>query len=133
MAVIGSWGDIVFSVSRNEIRTFTDMKWSSGAKYSTHDRHLKAPLLEFTGTDIESITFSMDLSVFIGTNPIAEISKLLKAMRKGEAHRLIIGPKAYGTNKWVITNLSNSLERFDNNGELIAAKVNVTMKSYSGR
>ena len=38
----------------------------------------------------------------------------------GEVHRLIIGPKAYGTGKWVITKLSNSLERTDGRGNIIA-------------
>lgn len=133
MATIGSWGDIVFAVSRKEIKTFTGLKWDSGAKYSTHDRHLKAPLLEFTGTDVESMTFSMFFSAFLGVNPMTEIAKLLTAMRKGEVHRLVIGPKAYGTNKWVITKLSNSLDRYDNRGNLLVAKVSVTMKSYAGR
>lgn len=133
MAVIGSWGDVTFSVSRKTVKTFDGLKWDSGAKYSTHDRHLKEPLLEFTGTEVESMTFSMFFSAFLGVNPIAEVSKLLKAMRRGEVHRLVIGPKAYGTNKWVITKVSNSLERYDNRGNLLVAKVNVTMKSYSAR
>ena len=133
MAVIGTWGDITFAVSRNQIKTFDGLKWDSGAKFSTHDRHLKEPLLEFTGTDVESMTFTMFFSAFLGVNPIAEVSKMLKAMRRGEVHPLIIGPKAYGTNKWVITKLSNSLNRYDNRGNLLVAKVSVTMKSYSGR
>lgn len=133
MAVIGTWGDITFAVSRNQIKTFDGLEWDSGAKYSTHDRHLKEPLLEFTGTDVESMTFTMFFSAFLGVNPIAEVSKMLKAMRRGEVHRLVIGPKAYGTNKWVITKLSNSLNRYDNRGNLLVAKVSVTMKSYSGR
>ena len=133
MAVIGTWGDITFAVSRNQIKTFDGLKWDSGAKYSTHDRHLKEPLLEFTGTDVESMTFTMFFSAFLGVNQIAEVSKMLKAMRRGEVHRLVIGPKAYGTNKWVITKLSNSLNRYDNRGNLLVAKVSVTMKSYSGR
>lgn len=133
MAVIGTWGDITFAVSRNQIKTFDGLKWDSGAKFSTHDRHLKEPLLEFTGTDVESMTFTMFFSAFLGVNPIAEVSKMLKAMRRGEVHRLVIGPKAYGTNKWVITKLSNSLNRYDNRGNLLVAKVSVTMESYSGR
>lgn len=133
MAVIGSWGDVTFAVSRKQIKTFDGLKWDSGAKYSTHDRHLKEPLLEFTGTEVESMTFTMLFSVFLGVNPISEVSKMLKAMRRGEVHRLVIGPKAYGTNKWVITKLSNSLNRYDNRGNLLVAKVSVTMKSYAAR
>ena len=133
MALIGSWGDITFAVSRNEVKTFTGLKWDSGAKYSTHDRHLKEPLLEYTGREVESMSFSMFFSVFLGVNPISEVAKLLQAMRRGEVHPLIIGPKAYGTNKWVITKVSTSLDRYDNRGNLLVSKVSVTMKSYSSR
>lgn len=133
MAIIGTWGNIVFAVSRKEIKTFSELKWDSGAKYATHDRHLKAPLLEFSGTEVESMTFSMFFSAFLGVNPMTEVAKLLSAMRKGEVNRLVIGTKAYGTNKWVITKLSNSLERYDNRGNLLATKVSVTMNSYASR
>ena len=133
MAIIGSWGNITFSVSRQTVKTFDGLKWESGVKYSAHDRHLKEPLLEFTGPDTESMSFSMFFSVFLGVNPISEVAKLLQAMRRGEVHPLIIGPKAYGTNKWVITKVSTSLDRYDNRGNLLVSKVSVTMKSYSSR
>lgn len=133
MATIGSRGGFTFYVSRSAIKTFDDLKWESSVKYSTHERHLKEPLLEFTGTNVESMTFTMFFSVFLGVNPISEVAKLLQAMRRGEVHRLVIGPKAYGTNKWVITKLSNSLKRYDQRGNLLVASVNVTMQSYSSR
>ena len=133
MAEIGSWGRFTFYVSRSSIKTFDDLKWESSVKYATHERHLKEPLLEFTGQDVESMSFTMFFSVFLGVNPIAEVANLLQTMRRGEAHYLIIGPKAYGTNKWVITKLSNSLQRYDRGGNLLAASVNVTMQSYSSR
>lgn len=44
-----------------------------------------------------------------------------------------LGDEAYGTNKWVITKLSNSLKRFDRWGNLLVASVNVTMQSYAVR
>jgi len=103
---------------------------AKAASYATHERHLKEPLLEFTGQDVESMSFTMFFSVFLGVNPIAEVANLLQTMRRGEAHYLIIGPKAYGTNKWVITKLSNSLQRYDRGGNLLAASVNVTMQTY---
>ena len=89
--------------------------------------------MEFTGTDVETITFTMFFSVFLGVNPIKEIASLLQAMRRGEVNRLVIGPKAYGTNKRGITKLSNSLKRFDRWGNLLVASVNVTMQSYAVR
>ena len=133
MALIGSWGDFTFEVSRESVKTFTGLKWDSSVKYATHDRHLKEPLLEFTGKDVESMSFSMLFTIFLGVNPIKEIAKLLQAMRRGEVHRLVIGPKAYGTSKWVITKVSSSLYKYDSKGNLLSSKVSVTMKSYSSR
>ena len=64
MALIGSWGDFTFEVSRESVKTFTGLKWDSSVKYATHDRHLKEPLLEFTGKDVESMSFSMLFTIF---------------------------------------------------------------------
>ena len=70
MAFIGSWGGVTFSVSRQTVKS---LKWESGVKYAAHDRHLEEPLLEFTGPDTESISFSMFFSVLLRVNPIAEV------------------------------------------------------------
>lgn len=133
MAIIGTWGDIVFSVSKDAVKTFDDMKWDVGAKYEAHDRHLKEPLAEFTGPEAEDIGFTMYFSVFTGVNPIKEIAALLTATRQGKVNRLVIGTKAYGTYKWAITKVSNELKRFDNQGNLLAASVSVSMQSYAKR
>ncbi|WP_298029357.1 phage tail protein [uncultured Dysosmobacter sp.] len=133
MAVIGNWGDVTFSVSRQTVKTFDGLKWDASVSYATHERHLKEPLLEFTGTGVESMSFTMFFSAFLGVDPISEVAKLLQAMRRGEVHPLIIGPKAYGTYQWVVTKLSNDLKRYDGKGNLLVASVNVTMQSYSAR
>ena len=131
--MIGSLGDIVFSVSRGKVNTFDGLKWESSAQYAQHNRHLRDVLLEFTGTDADRISFSMYFSVFLGINPMEEITKLLNAERSGQVMRLVIGTKAYGKNKWVITGTSKDLERFDNGGNLLIAKVNVSLMAYAGR
>lgn len=133
MAVIGTLGDIVFSVSNKTVKTFDNMKWDSSARYANHDRHLKEQLIEFIGTDADTITFSVYFSAFLGVNPIEEIAKLLDAERKGKVMRLVIGTKAYGKNKWAITKTGKELERFDNEGSLLVAKVAVSLKAYAWR
>lgn len=133
MAEIGTLGDIVFSVSRKTVKTFEGLKWDSSAKYAAHDRHLKDTLLEFTGTDADTISFNVTFSVFLGVNPMDEIIKLLNAERSGKVMRLVIGSKAYGRNKWVIEKTSKDLERFDNKGNLLVAKVSVSLKAYAER
>lgn len=131
MAQIGSWGNLIFSVKQDEIKTFEKLKWDIGAKYTTHTRHLKAPLLEFTGIDVESISFSMFFSIDLGVNPKPELDKLIRAVQGGEVHRLVLGTDNYG--KWVMEKISNTMERYDNRGNLMAASISVTMKSYAER
>lgn len=131
MAVVGSWGSIVFSVSRGQVRTFDGLKWDTSAKYATHDRHLQSGLLEFTGTDPDGVSFTMFFSSYLGVDPSNEIAKLDSATKEGTVARLVIGGKSYG--KFVCTKVSKDLERFGHRGGLLAAKASVTLKEYAGR
>lgn len=131
MATIGTLGDIVFSVSPKVIRTFNELKKSVSPKFSSHNRHLKETLLEFTGTDPDKISFSMTLSVFLGVDPQTEAAKLESAARTGRIMRLILGRQSYG--KWVITSLSNSYERIDNKGNVLIIKTDISLTAYAGR
>jgi hypothetical protein len=53
--------------------------------------------------------------------------------RGAEVNRLIIGTKAYGKNKWVITDVGNQLKEYDNKGTLLLATVNVSLLAYPSR
>lgn len=129
MAVIGALGNITFSVSSRSIKTFDAMKWDSGTNYAQHNIHLKTPKIELTGHQADQISFEMDFSVFLGVNPVKEINELEKARKKGEVMRLVIGNKIYGK-KWVITKTSKTLERYDNKGNLLKAKIGITLLAY---
>ncbi len=133
MAAIGSFGDTIFSVTRKQVNTFDKMKWNSSVKLSEHDRHLRDPLIEFTGTDADKISFSMYFSIFLGVDPLWEIGKLLAMERKGVINYLVIGSKRYGRHKWIISSTSKDLERFDNKGRMMIAKVTVNLVAYAER
>ena len=133
VAKIGSFGELVFMVSANTVKTFDDMSWDFSAKYTTHDRHIKEDLLEYMGPEIEEISFSMVFSVFFGVDPMAEINKLRGMVKTGRAERLVIGGKVYGSYKWVPQKGSVDLQRFDGKRNLWAAKVKVTLKEYPKR
>ena len=93
MALIGNWGDFTFYVSADQIKTFDSLKMGQRGEVFHPRPTLTGTLLEYTGTDVETITFTMFFSVFLGVNPIKEIASLLQAMRRGEVNRLVIGPK----------------------------------------
>ena len=133
MAMIGILGNLVFSVSEKTVRTFDKLSWKVSANYATHDRHIKCDVLEFLGPEPQSIDFTMNFSVLHGTNPINEIRKLNKMVNNGITARLILGGKVYGSYKWVITSVSNTLEKYDNNGNCWAATAKVTIKEYPKR
>jgi hypothetical protein len=133
MAIVGALGNIVFSVSSTQVKTFDDMRWESSVQYAAHNRHLKEPLLEFVGTDTDRITFTMYLSAFLGVCPLKEIENLRTAMDSGRIMRLVIGRKPYGKSRWVIQRLQKPLKRFDDKGALLEASVNVTLLAYGER
>lgn len=133
MARIGAFGNLVFSVSDKTIKTFDNMKWDFSSKYATHDRHIKADLLEYQGPEIESISFGIEFSVFLGVDPLKEIRKLREMVRNGYIGRLVIGGKIYGNYKWVIQKGTINLQRFDGHGNLWTAKADVTLKEYPKR
>ncbi len=133
MARIGSFGDLVFSVSDKTIKTFDNMKWDFSAKYATHDRHIMADLLEYQGPEIETLSFEIEFSIFLGVNPIKEIKRLRDMVRNGYVGRLVIGNKIYGNYKWVIQKGTISLQYFDGKGKLLSAKADIILKEYSRR
>lgn len=130
--IIGSLGDIVFSVSPDKVNTIKNIKWKSSARYAEHDLHLSDTILEFVGNDAEEFSFDMHFSVHLGIDPIEQITKILTAKRSGKTMLLMLGKKAYGKNKWVITGVNTGLTTTDGSGNVIEADVTVTLKAYTG-
>lgn len=133
MAVIGTLGDVVFSVSSRSVRTISGLKYDSSAKYTQHARHLKTPLAEFTGLASEGVSFTVLLSVYLGVDPKVSADRLREYLTKGICFYFILGTNRVGNYKWVITKLSRSDYRIDNKGNVLAVKVNVTLDSYEKR
>jgi len=130
VATVGCLGNIPFKVSSKTYQTFQDMSWSSEASYSTHGRHGKKELLEFTGFKADELSFNMFLSAFLGVKPYKVLEKLNKMMKKGSIATLVIGKDIIGT-KWVVTKLSRSFKHVYKDGALISCEVTVTLKEYT--
>ena len=133
MAKIGSFENLVFSVSENTVRTFDRIAWNTSAKYATHDRHIKRDVQEFLGPEPGNISFTMAFSVFHGTNPLAEVMRLNEMVENGITGRLVLGGRVYGEYKWVIASVSSELKRYDSHGNCWAATAKVSMKEYPKR
>lgn len=130
MAQVGCLGDVVFEVSSGVVKTIYNATWSGSARYSEHKRHMTNALTEFTGIDPDTISFDMDLSAYLGVEPMTELAKIWEYERSGEAVPLIIGEKAYGKYKWTIKSHKIKMQTFDKKGNLTGVKVSIDLLEY---
>lgn len=127
---VGVLGDIIFQVSSNVIKTFDNLQWSGSARYSEHNRHMTNALTEFTGIDPDTISFDIELSVYLGVEPMNELVKIWTYERSGKPLSLVIGEKAYGKYKWTIKSHKIKMKNYDKRGNVTGASVSVDLLEY---
>lgn len=130
MAIVGCLGDVIFTVSKDVVRTLDNMVWSGSARYAVHERHLTHALTEYTGLDPDKITFDILLSAELGVDPIAEVVKLWNIERSGRAVPLTVGTKGYGKYRWNILKHEMKMKTFYGNGDVHTATVSVSLQEY---
>ena len=134
---IGQIGDkIHFTVEDNgrggfKALSFHDLNYTAGANFEEHAQPLKQPKLEFIGYSAPEITLTIELSSDLGHDPWTEYQNIIEVMKSGEANPFVIGGRLFGTYKWVITNVSNALQRTWIDGRMMRMSVNVTLKEDS--
>ena len=131
MATIGSWGKtLVFSTSDSRLLTFSGLSRTVSASWAAHSRIGKKDRSEFLRPDIQKITFTIVLDAMLGIRPRAMMDTLAKAVEKGIVNTLVIGGKKVGTNSWKIKSVSEAWDCVLQQGQLVRAKLNVTMEEY---
>jgi hypothetical protein len=131
MGAIGSWGtEIVFSTSDSRILTFSDFKRKVSATWATHSRVGKKDRSEFVRADLQSVTFTIILDATHGVKPRATLEALEAAVESGKVYPLVIGGKKVGSNSWKLKSTSEAWNVVLTGGELVQAKVDVTMEEY---
>ena len=118
--MIGCLGDIVFQVSEEITETIRDVEWSGSARYSTHQRHNMNALTEFTGIDPDTMKFTITLTRELGVDVAAEIAKIFKLERSGEA----------GKYRWNVVKHSAQITAHDKKGNPICAEVALELQEY---
>lgn len=127
---IGTLGDIAFYASSEALQTFEDLQRKSSVSYAEHKLHKKKPMLELTSFNADEVSFEMNLSVLLGSQPNKVHSTLIKMMNDGRIATLVIGTTVIGTS-WVITNVSQKFKTLYKDGRLISCEVSVTLKEYN--
>jgi phage protein U len=127
---IGSFGEIIFEVSLENIRTFRDFSRSATSNWSEHERFGQKPRSEFLWPDLDEISFVMRFDARYGMNPKAEMDRLLSWCREGRAETLIIGGIPIGMDQWVIRSVTQNWIALDGTGKVIVGEADVTLREY---
>ena len=131
MATIGNWGeDIIFSTSDSRVLTFRDFSRTVSSSWANHSRVGLKDRSEFVRPGLQKIKFTMDLNALLGVKPRAALESLEAAVESGVVNTLVIGGKAVGSNRWKITETGEAWNVIYTEGELVKAKVDVTMEEY---
>lgn len=127
---IGIWGDLVFEVSSELVRTYDDYQRESKLRLAKHELIGRTTVIEHLGRDAETISFSMTFNRRLGVNPSEEVSKLRAMCLNAEAHQLILGNCVVGDNLWLIETVGEEVEAVDSFGKVITSSAKVSMVEY---
>lgn len=117
----GSLGDIVFQL----LKTPETFQIEEKAKFATISIFGQKDKLHFTGFEAKKISLSFLLnSTFC--SPTEELGKLQRLKDEIKAENLIIGDENYG--KFVIEQIRTEILRTAPNGQIIAARVEISLK-----
>lgn len=124
---IGAYGDIVFTVSAKNIKTFDELSRRSAARFADHEVAGKKPVSEFTGETLDEITFNIQLNRTYAA-PERDLALLNKIKSSGSANRLIIGSRNLG--KFTLREFEENLTHVGKNGKILFAEVALTLTEH---
>lgn len=128
---IGSFGGIVFSVSTKQIKTLRDLSRNGSADIQAHKRHLNVDLPEFVGSGLESISFNIRLSKYLGvSNPKSDLNTIISYAQNGVSNYLILGTETFGRYKWLVSKYKVTYEHYDECGNAVTMDVSITLTEY---
>ena len=127
---IGSFGRRIFETSDKRILTFSDFSYSTTPRVAEHEIIGGKSKTEYIGPGIDEITFSMVLRVDMGLNVRKELEAWRRMAANGTAERLIIGRTRLGGGMWYIPNFSENWNLITNQGAIISASTEITLKEY---
>lgn len=130
MSKVGSWGKIVFEVSRAKLLSFNNFSRSVETRWNEHEIIGKKPKSEFAGPGLDNGSLEIVLDAQLGIKPMDTLNKIEKAVEKGTANYLIIGKNKIGSGKWIITKISEEFDKIYANGAISKIKLIIDIKEY---
>ena len=131
MALVGNLGNfITFEVSSNKVLTFSGMSRKVTGRWAEHQVIGGKAEAEFLVADLQEVSMSIFLSTMHGVRPRKTLERIHKAVEKGEYFTFVIGGQKVGKKKWRITSTSETWDNIIRDGDLVSAKVSVTLREY---
>lgn len=131
MATIGHIGKtVVFETSDKRILNFNKMQRTVKGRWASHSRVGKKPKKQFLGPDADQLTFTITLNAEHGVKPRKTVDNIEKLIRAGNPQTVVIGNKKVGSNKYAITEMSESWDTVLNRGEVVKIVCDITMEEY---
>ena len=130
MALIGTFGDIMFEVDMLNARIIKDYSRKISMRLAKHEIIGQKPLIEVLGEDLDEISFTMHLNSKLGIDPAKEFSKLQKICIGGQGNYLILGMKLVSENPFIIESLSQEIKVVNSIGETVISDINISLKEY---
>ena len=126
---LGSYGDIVFQVSRGNVLTPEGIDLTISSKIEEHDNLGEAPYTEFIHRNLRSISLNIKL-VYTLTDINDALLKLEKICENGEYYPLILGNKPLSKYGFILIDFKQGIKSTNSNGELEVVNCSLTLKEY---
>lgn len=125
---IGSFGDVIFTVSTDKAFTYNSYSRKTSINYTTHDIINASPVLEYTAPAVEELSINIQLINTLGVDPMEECETLRQMAQAGSREYFMINGVPIGGTPWVITDLSEDSTIFDTTGRPAVSTVALTLK-----
>lgn len=125
---IGSFGEFVFEVNSDVVKTFDNFSLESESRWAEHDMINVKKRAEFLSDGDKKGSLDILLSAELGVNPVEERDLIYNLKATGAVEYLIIGTKIFG--KFYIKSISEEYKSIDGVGAIWEIKLKVTLNEY---
>ncbi len=126
---LGSFGDVSFRVSRDEVLAPEALNITKGGSYSKFSSIGGADSLQFDKRSLRTI--SLNIVLFYKLVPILKtLEKLTRITEEGENYPLILGGRPLGIGNFILKNYSENWKKTDGYGTPLSVSLSLNFEEY---
>ena len=125
---IGSFGDVVFEVSSELVRTPDTVRRTRKARYAEHKVLGAKPRLDFLAPELAGLSMRIRLYAAYGVDPVQEADRLARLCEEGKAQRLMLHGENWGA--FVLESVEEVQKKTGPDGKVAVSEVNLSFKEY---